>query len=152
MAQLHAPHEALCPIVPMGDTAIIIQEQWEELPLCERLHDGIPVTHDKIKELLRLRLVTECLVVGHIPSPNLGEVFAWGDYVRATDQSNKKAVEHLQVHRSLVAKALEHANETIVISIGKGLGHGCHLGLPSLDYAADVRKGGTTVAKAARFT
>jgi hypothetical protein len=50
-----------------------------------------------------------------------GEVLAQGNVVGTADQGGEKPVQHLQVHRALVPKAVEQVGKLTELCVGQGL-------------------------------
>src|SRR5436190_12011660 len=83
----------------------------------------------EIHEFLQLPLTPEYLVVSQRPSPNLREVLAWWNHVGATDQRDKEAVQHLQVHGALAVEPMEDRRHVIVLFVRECLALPRHLWL-----------------------
>ena len=129
-AKLHPARKALCPVVRVRDPVIAFQQKRQEgLAAVEAPYDSIPVTHEKLEELLHLGFVAKPFRAADVvTAPNHPQVLAWGNSIRATDERGEETVKRLQVYRAIAAR--EHGGDAVVLGIAQRLLQRFQLRLP----------------------
>src|SRR5512132_3184000 len=89
----------------MGDALLIFEQQRQKnITGMQSVGNDVPMPHDQIQEILQFLLTGEGVLIGHVTSPDLRQVFAWQNGIGTADQCGKEPVHVFQIHAALAER------------------------------------------------